>query len=151
METSLWRLIDEQWLKQAIRNFLTEAGGDVLPTDANVRRVLDSGLRCAALGDPCIVAVQGGDLLGFLYWYGSTAFDSPMKTLYADGSYVLPAHRHKRVGTYLRLEGQRIARESGYTRIVYSLRPDNIKGIEKYIKDYDARPCMILMEQHLKD
>lgn len=141
-----WHPIDTMWLKVAIRDFLAEAGGDLLASAANVDRVLSSGIGFSRAGDPCSVAVEDGRLLGFLYWYGLTEPQLRWKTLFANGSYVLPSARNRGVGTIMRSLGLQVAKEAGYERIVYQVRSTNERGLQEHY-NLGAWPTLIQLEQ----
>lgn len=148
METASWHKNDAMWLRDAIGQFLLEAGNDVLPTEGNIRRVLTSGLAFAEAGDPCLVGVVGGSLVGFLYWYGAQAYETKDRTLYADGSYIALPYRHKGFGSQLRDAGLTHARAMGYGRVVYHVAFGNLQGMAAY-KALGATPTMMQLAQEL--
>ncbi len=119
-----WTEADADALRPLIFDYLfsTRAiGGDLLLTDNNVELLLALGLGWAAAGEPTLVAVRDGELVGFTLW-GSwpnpLGFDFRNGPLCAAmGTYVAPEARRQGVGWALRQAAFRVALERGYARV----------------------------------
>lgn len=117
-----WRLDDEEQLRPMIRHCLEETsatGFELAPTTANVERLWRMGLGFAAAGDPTLVIVGDGELVGYTLW-GGTAGDAWLRRRLCNGwgTYVKPAWRRKNVAATLRAHAIDIARARGYDAVV---------------------------------
>ena len=125
METRSWHAEDRDALIWMIWDFLNvsvERGGDVLPTERNVARMLDNGMRWATAGRPCLVAtVDGcGTPVGYVEWGWDepSPFDVRWRTCFAFGTYVMPRFRGHGVARLLRERARAMCDAAGIERIV---------------------------------
>lgn len=117
-----WNVADSAALRPLLLAFLRDTyaeGYDFLPTEDNAEAFLEIGLEAATVGDPVLLAESGGEIIGFILWIGAPTFHiAPRARICVGmGTYVVPSRRRERIGFQLRVEGEEIARERGYTRL----------------------------------
>jgi GNAT superfamily N-acetyltransferase len=120
-----WHVDDHPALLWMVWDFLTagiERGGDVLPTERNVNRLIQNGQRWADAGRPCLVATVdgGGTPVGYVEWGWDepSPFDVRWRTCFAFGTYVMPRFRGQGVATTLRARARGMCTAAGIERIV---------------------------------
>jgi len=150
MEIGPWKAIDATWLKAAIGEFLRanlERGGDLLPTSRNCEVLLRLGLAGAEAGDPCLVAVVGGEPVGYVLWVGAPpTLDTRYKTINALGSYTAPGSRSNGVAAALRAEAWAMTRALGFERVIGPVHLSNARGIQEFVEVFHAWPTTVQME-----
>lgn len=96
----------------------SDAGARFLPTDRNVRVLLQLGMTYSQNGEPTLVALDNGVIVGFTIWgSGEPPFDLSEDICQGFGTYVVPNLRRKRVASALRLYAMDVARNKGYSVI----------------------------------
>jgi GNAT superfamily N-acetyltransferase len=142
-----WSSDHESWLRNAIMGFLDaglERGGELLNTPKNVDAYLGIGLRGAAQGDPCLLAMVDGKPVAYVMWVGaSNLIDLRWKTINAIGSYTDPEHRSKLIASALRDTALRITRERGYEKITGPVQLNNTRGVYEFCVTYGAWPTSV--------
>lgn len=150
MEIAPWKAIDAPWIKWAIGEFLRanlDRGGDLLASPRNVDALLQLGLAGASAGDPCLVAVVGGELVGYVLWVGvSPILDTRWRTINALGSYTAPGSRSNGVAARLRAEAWDMTRALGYERVIGPVHLSNPRGIQEFVQVFHAWPTTVQME-----
>lgn len=151
MDVRGWQECDRPWLREAIYAFLAAGaarGGDLLPTARNVETYLQMGYGGAHKGDPCLVAIVNGQPVAFVLWVGqgTPLLEQRWKTIYALGSYTEPRARSHGYADELRVRAREIARALGYERIIGPVSLTNARGVDVFIRDYDAWPTHIQFE-----
>jgi GNAT superfamily N-acetyltransferase len=114
---------DARPLRTLIMQYLKETyadGGDFPPTLENAAAFTKHAIDGSKEGDPCLVAVEDGKIVGFvvgrgLQFPGMTTRD---KTIRSWGSYVAPAYRGRGIAISLFMLMGRLARHAGYTRLL---------------------------------
>jgi GNAT superfamily N-acetyltransferase len=145
-----WSTEYEAWLRHAIGEFFEAGvarGGDLLNTKRNVDTYYALGLKGAAVGDPCLLAKVGNEVVAFVLWIGSPkVLDTKTSLINAIGSYTDPAWRNKTIATALREEALRISRERGYTNVVGPVQLNNYRGVQEFCLAYGAWPTSVNFE-----
>ncbi len=145
-----WSPLYQDQLKQMISAFFQaslDRGGDLLNTPRNIDVYYNLGIRKAAEGDPCLIALSDGVPVAYVMWTGAPdVVDTKHKTINAIGSYTTPTHRNKLVATALREEALRITRERGYTKIVGPVQLNNARGVREFCETYGAWPTSVNFE-----
>lgn len=118
----LWTPGDWKALRPLMAAFLEEhcrAGGDFLPTRRNVEAFIRRGVKAAAQGDPCLLAIQDGKIVGFCLWAGIDAGDLDLRDRICQGlgTYVVPTARRQGWSKRIRARALEVAAEAGYTRV----------------------------------
>lgn len=116
-----WSPKDWKQLRPLMRAFLDEhckSGGDFLPTRNNVEAFIRRGVRSAASGDPCLIAIQNGKPIGFCLWTGIDVqgIDMREKVCQGLGTYIIPEERRKGWSQKIRSEAFEFAKRAGYAR-----------------------------------
>lgn len=114
---------DERQVKRLIMRYLKDTyseGGDFPPTLENAQAFFEHALEGAECGDPCLVAVDGETVVGFVMCRGVLfpGMQTRDVTLRSWGTYVLPDYRGQRVAIKLFMVAGRIAKNKGYTRVL---------------------------------
>lgn len=117
-----WQPSDWKMLRPLMRQFLEEhcrQGGDFLPSRNNIEQFIRRGVKGAGKGDPCLVAIEGGKVIGFCLWTGipDTGLDLRENVCQGLGTFVLPEYRRQGWSTKLRAEGMNVAALAGYDRV----------------------------------
>jgi GNAT superfamily N-acetyltransferase len=112
-----WEATDRAVLEPLVRDYLA-TDGDFLPDDHNVGAFTDLGMQWAEAGEPCLVAREDGEIVGFTLW-GPVRSPLHLKAKICHGliHYVLPSHRRRRVATELAARAYAMARTKGYQRV----------------------------------
>jgi GNAT superfamily N-acetyltransferase len=117
-----WAPADWRPLRPLMHAFLKEhrqAGGDFLPTRRNVETFIRRGMKAATTkGDPCVIAWDGGQPVGFALWLGiDTDLDVAHRVVQGVGTYVVPEKRRAGWSKRIRQAAMSVARERGYTQV----------------------------------
>ena len=117
-----WQPSDWRALRPLMKKFLEEhcaQGGDFLPSRNNVESFIRRGVKGAAKGDPCLLAIEGGTIIGFCLWTGipDTGLDLRENVCQGLGTFVLPEHRRQGWSKKLRAEAMNVAALAGYDRV----------------------------------
>lgn len=113
---------DRPALAQLMRRFLQynfENGGDYNADGTNVNAFTDRLIVGAIEGEPCIIADDGGSLVGFcvaLGVHGGFGL-AHVKVCWAMGTYVEPPYRRQSLARDMHEARERLAREAGYDRM----------------------------------
>lgn len=139
-----WSTTYERWLRSAISAFFQAGlarGGDLLDTKRNVDAYLGIGMKGAANGDACLVALVDSKPVAFVMWVGAPeVLDSKSKIVNAIGSYTEPQYRNKTVATALRTAAINISRGRGYQVAQGPVHHTNTRGIYEFCVNYGAWP-----------
>lgn len=123
MQIDFWQEFDEGYIKRMLKSFLQETyevGYDFPPTENNVMRFWDIGIKAAGRKDPTLVAYTDGILIGFCLWVGvppQHILDVRDKVCLGMGTYMIPKYRNLGLATALREAAHAVAKSVGYTRI----------------------------------
>ena len=114
---------DEKPVKRLVMKYLKEtydAGGDFPPTLENAAGFTQYAIEGAEAGDPCLVADEGGKIIGFVTARGVffPGMTTRHKTVRSWGTFVLPEWRSKGIAVQLFIVAGRVARLAGYTRFL---------------------------------
>lgn len=117
-----WQPTDWRGLRPLVKAFLTEhyaAGGDFRPTRQNTEAFLRRGVQGAAAGDPCVVAIEGGKIVGFTLWVGLPDFglETRERVCSGLGTYVVKECRRQGWSRRIREAAIELAKTAGYTRL----------------------------------
>lgn len=115
-----WRPDDAFEIQPMLKHMLettSEQGGQLLPTARNVQVLFALGMDFSLKGEPTLVAVDAGVIVGLTLW-GSFPTPVPLDTkdevCIGFGTYVLPQLRRKRIASALRMAALEIAERKGY-------------------------------------
>lgn len=117
-----WAPADWTLLRPLLRAFLLEhhaAGGDFLGTRNNVEMFIRRGVQAAAKGDPALLAVQAGEVVGFCLWVGVAPLGLDMRESVCTGigTFVKPEHRRQGWSKKIRERALEVAKAAGYARV----------------------------------
>lgn len=144
-----WRIADWDALFSLVMEFLRESfadGNDFVPTAENAVRILERGMRAAEAGDPSLVAVSGGKVIGFAAWVGAEGWlETRSRLCMGIGTYITP--RERRRGWSRKLRETAFALAKG--------KYDKIEGIALQRTGYSAslavgfKPVGVLVRKEL--
>lgn len=117
-----WRPSDWRALRPLMSAFLKEhyaVGSDFRPTRRNVEAFIRKGVKAAAKNDPCLLAYDGGELIGFCIWAGmpDAGLDLRERVCLGLGTYIIPSKRRQGWSKRIREAAKEVARTAGYTRL----------------------------------
>ena len=92
--------------------------GDIAPSGSNAEAFIGLGYQALDRGDPCLVAEEGGKLVGFLIARGvdTSNLRTTKRICFGFGTYVLPEFRRMGFAKELRARAFEIAKAQGYER-----------------------------------
>lgn len=117
-----WRPSDWRSLRPLMSSFLNEhyaVGGDFRPTRRNTEAFIRKGVKAAAKNDPCLLAYDGGELVGFCIWAGlpDGGLDLRERICLGLGTYIIPTRRRQGWSKRIREAAKEVASAAGYTRL----------------------------------
>ncbi|TFH66926.1 MAG: GNAT family N-acetyltransferase, partial [Gemmatimonadales bacterium] len=121
----------EKDLREAVEAHFKEMGRyDFAPEMSEAPLYVEHALEGARSKDPVLVVEEDGRIVGLTLW--TNAVTSPSRTgdLMTLGTWIAPSHRRTGLGSRLRAAAEDIARRRGYLRLVGSVHPDNMPGVE---------------------
>jgi len=123
--------LTEQDVAEAIGTFFKEMQAFAFsPLLSEVTDYIYNAITGARAGDPVLVAEVDGRTVGLTLWTNAVAGSKQEGDLMAHGTWVDPEYRKTGLGSELRKEAERVAKEAGYTRIVGSVHPANEAGLK---------------------
>ena len=146
-----WRAEDETVVCEMLKDFLHAGiarGGDLLPTERNIKFLWGIGIEAAGRGEPCLVFVNGKDPCAFVLWHYVNGVDSRWRTCYALGSYTSPDVRSRLIARDLRFAARDICVRDGIERVIGPVHLTNARGLGEFIVQ-GAWPTAVQMERFL--
>lgn len=144
-----WQPFDWPAISGMLAEFLhasVQRGGDVLPTERNVRTLWSIGLGWAAIGQPTLLAEDETGVLGYVQWgWLDSPFDVRWRTCHALGSYTRTDVRGLGIAGSLRMRAKGMCIEAGIERIVGPVHLSNPRGVAEFIGQ-GAWPTTVQME-----
>lgn len=144
-----WRIADWDALFPLVMEFLSESladGNDFLPSAENAVRILERGMRAAEQGDPTLLAVSDGKIVGFAAWVGTEPWlQTKSRLCMGIGTYVVPRARRQGWSRKLREAAFELARG----------KYDKVEGIALQRNGYAAslavgfKPAGVLVRKEL--
>ena len=97
-----------------------ELGGDFPPTSENASAFAWYALEGAKANEPCVVAEEASELVGFVIARGIEfpGMTTRHKTVRSWGTYIKPDYRSRGIGVSLFIVAVRLAGLAGYTRLL---------------------------------